>query len=1074
MTGKNKLVGTDEVVENAHPEGVKMATGSTGTSRSNVPQRRYLTILFCDLVGYTELSEQLDPEDLRDLQLQYQRLALTVMERYGGFVAQFSGDGVLVYFGYPTAHENDAERAVRAALELSDRLEELNVDLRGQHLPDIAIRIGIHTGLIVIGSELASGGAQDHSIVGEAANLAARLQSDAPTNSVVVSGETFEMISGLFDYESLGPKRFKGITRIIPIYKITKPRVGIGRTYNRGRRGAPQFVGRVESVERVVACWNRAKEKSRCETVLITGEAGAGKTRLALEIMKRPELADATVLQIHCHDIFATTPLYSIGIFIWAEAGLTVDDDKAVRAQKLTNFLDNLGLRSPENEDIINSLLGMSPTSVTEANAPTPFLFKRKQFALLGSLFEQMARKQPTLIWVDDVHWIDPSSAELLQEIVGLLAKSAVLVMLTGRSFPKSPNLPQTDNVIELGQLNEDECYELARAIPRTQNLSDEELTRAVEAADGIPLFVEYLVLSLVDQKEQASIAARRRGELPLTLAAMISERLDRVADGRRVVQAAACIGRAFTADFLAALLQENVAKVIEPLEALIDAEILRPNHEDREVRFEFRHALLQRAAYESMVQSERRTTHANVVKELRRDGGAGPFVPELIAHHLTASGQFQEAIKTWLDAGANAARRSAHIEAIEDLRRGLGLLNEISSPELRAQLELNLQAALIASLISTQGPTSPALSECCQRGLALCKEGEGTPLVFAFLFGQFTFAMCRGRVEDATPLAQLFLSLASSKSYDSGRVIGHRLCGMTLVNTGAVSKAKEQLQQSLELYSAERDAASTHMFGQNTQVHSRSLLSIALFCLGQIDEALQVGLDALEAADALRHPHSTALAQGYVGGWLFGLCGAKDELMREAEQLIAVSEQHRLGPFRLFGSAFLGWALCQHGDLENGIAMLKKAIDKLESIDFRLSLPGHLAILADAQRRQGNTSDAKNTCERALALIADGTDRWIEPEVRRVDALVEADLKAQSAEKIEAKFREAVESARKLGFPVFEFRTLLSLQDFLGPNRKDIEVESRVKKLSHLQNLDRRVEAALKARGYNLRALAH
>jgi class 3 adenylate cyclase/tetratricopeptide (TPR) repeat protein len=1065
------LVGTDELVEYAHPEGEKMATGSNGTSRSTVPQRRYLTILFCDLVGYTELSERLDPEDLRDLQLQYQRLALTVMERYGGFVAQFSGDGVLVYFGYPAAHENDAERAVRAALELHDRLHELNGELRGQQLPEIAIRIGIHTGLIVIGSELASGGAQDHSIVGEAANLAARLQAEAPTNSVIVSGETFEMISGMFDYESLGPRRFKGISRSIPIYKITKPRVGIGRTYHRGRRGTSHFVGRAESVERLVTCWHRAKEKSRCETILITGEAGVGKTRLATEIVKHPEFSDANVLQIHCHDIFASTPLYSVGMFVWSEAGLTVDDDKAIRAQKIANFLDNLGLKNPENEDIISSLIGTSLTSATEASAPTPFLFKRKQFALLGSIFEQMVRKQPTLIWVDDVHWIDPSSAELLQELVKRLADTAVLVALTGRSFPKSPNLPSTENAIELGQLSLDECYELARAIPRAQDLSDEELKRAVEAADGVPLFVEYLVLSLVDQKEQASNASRRRGDLPLTLAAMISERLDRVADGRRVVQAAACIGRPFTADFLAALLQENAQSVVEPLEALIDAEILRSN---REARFEFRHALLQRAAYESMVQSERRATHANIVKQLQHDSAAGPFVPELIAYHLTASAQFQEAIKTWLDAGASAARRSAHIEAVEDLRRGLSLLNEISSPELRAKLELGLQGALIPSLISTQGPTSSALSECCQRGLALCREGEASPLVFAFLFGQFTFAMCRGRNKDAAPLAQLFLTVASDKSYASGRVIGHRLCGMTHINAGAALKAKEQFEQSLELYSAERDAAATQLFGQNTQVHSRSLLSIALLCLGQVDEALQVGLDALEAADALRHPQSTALARAYVGGWLFGLCGAKTEMKREAQQLIALADQHRLGPFRLFGSAFMGWALCQDGDLENGVAMLTKAIDRLESIDFRLSLPGHLASLAEAQRLQGKLEEAKKTCARGLTMISEGTDLWIEAEARRIDALIAADMKVESAEKVEAKFREAIECARSLGFPIFELRSLLSLQNFLGPNRKDIEIEARLKKLAHLQNLDRRVEAAIKARGYSLLAVAH
>jgi class 3 adenylate cyclase/predicted ATPase len=1046
-----------------------MEFGSTVASRSSIPQRRYLTILFSDLVGYTELSEQLDPEDLRDLQLRYQRLALTVMERYGGFVAQFSGDGVLVYFGYPTAHENDAERAVRAALELNDRLVQLNAEIRSQQLPDIATRIGIHTGLIVIGPELASGGSQDHSVVGQAANLAARIQADASPNSVVVSGETLELISGLFDYVSLGPRRFKGITRAIPVYKITKARVGTGRIYDRGRRGAPRFVGRAQLLERATECWNRAMQASQCKTLLITGEAGVGKTRLALEITKRPELAEANVLQIQCHDIFASTPLYSIGMFVWVQAGLTVNDEKTVRTQKVASLLDSVGLKNAENLDIIGSVLGMQLASAVETSAPTPFLYKRKQFALLGSLVEQMARKQPTLLWVEDVHWIDPSSAELLQEIVKRLANAPVLVVLTGRSFPKSQHLPNADDVIELNQLDSAECFELARMISTGQALSDEELARAVEAADGIPLFVEYLVRSLMDQKEQKSNAVRKPSNLPLTLAAMMSERLDRLADGRPVVQAAACIGRAFTADFLATLVQQNVGNVQETLKALVDAEILRPNHEDREVRFEFRHALLQRAAYESMLQSERRGTHAGIVKELQQNDANTPLVPELLAHHLTGAGQFQEAIKMWLQAGMNAGRRSAHLEAIEHIRHGLSLLNEISPPDLRRQLELNLQAALIGPLTASQGPTSSALSECCQRGLALSKEGETTSLVFAFLFGEFTFAMCRGRIEDAVPLAQLFLTHAADKSYESGCVIGHRMMAMTLLNQGDALKAKEQLERSLALYSPERDSAATFMFGQNTQVHSRSLLSLALFCLGDIDRALQVGLDALEAADALHHPHSTALAQGYVGGWVFGLCGAKVELMHQAQQLIALSEQHRLGPFRLFGSAFLGWALCQRGDLEQGVAMLKEAIDKLEMIEFRLSLSGHLANLADAQRRQGNIEHAQSTCARAFALISDGGDRWIEPEIRRIDALVANDQNSQSQETVETKFRGAVECARTLGFPIFELRALVGLQAFLGARRRDIEVESRIGELSHLQNLGQRVADAIPADGRNV-----
>ena len=1048
--------------------------GSTGAGQSALAQRRYLTILFCDLVGYTKLSERLDPEDLRDLQLQYQRLALTVMERYGGFVARFSGDGVLVYFGYPSAHENDGERAVRAALELNERLSELNTRLKDQRLPRLAVRIGVHTGLIVIGSEFVSDGARDHNIVGEAANLASRIQAAAPADSIVVSDETLELISGLFEFEPLGPKRFKGLTRAVPVYRITKARVGTSRTYDTRRRIPCRLVGRAGSVEKIVTHWREAKSNSQCKTVLISGEAGIGKTRLVSEITKLPELADANVLQIHGHEIFASTPLYAMGMFVWTQAGLTVDDNEKSRSEKLESLLENVGLISSENLEIISSLLGRALTATSEASAPTPFLYKRRQFATLSALFVQMARKQPTLLWVEDVHWLDPSSVELLQEIIKQLIDMPVLVLVTGRSFPKGPALANAHEIIKLNQLDDEACFALGRALPGAEGLPEEDLIRAIDAADGIPLFVEYLVLSLVDQKKQAPKVRYRGSDLPLTLAAMMSERLDRLPGGRPVVLVAACIGRAFAADFLASLLQEPVETVLKPLEALVDAEMLRMNHGDRKIRFEFRHALLQRAAYELMIQSERRAIHARIVKELQRSDVAGPVVPELVAHHLTGAGQVQDAIKAWLHAGANAAHRSAHIEAIEHLRRGLSLLDKVSSPEVRRQFELNLQAALIGSLTASQGPTSPVLSECCQRGLSLCNKGEPTSLVFPFLFGQFTFAMCRGRIEDAVPLAEHFLSLATSNAYDSGRVIGHRLMGMALFGQGAALSAKEQLERSLELYSAERDEASTHMFGQNTQVHSKSLLSLALFCLGRIDESLQVGLDALEAADALRHPHSTALAHGYVGGWVFGLCGAKAQLMHEARQLIGLSDQHRLGPFRLFGSAFLGWALCQYGDFEQGVAMLKQSTDKLESIEFRLTLPGFLAVLADAQRRQGNIEDAETTCSRALKIISDGSDRWIEPEVRRIDAIVARHSAAYDAKIIEDKFRSSVECARKLSFLPFELHGLLSLRDFLGNESKGSELEARICELAYLNNLEDRVAEAVRNHGYNRRATLH
>ncbi|MGZ3410031.1 MAG: ATP-binding protein [Xanthobacteraceae bacterium] len=1035
--------------------GTQMEVGSVATDHLTTPQRRYLSILFCDLVGYTALSERLDPEELLVLQGQYQKLALTVMERYSGFVARFSGDGILVYFGYPTAHENDAERAVRAALELTEQMSKLTLEPADQNLSPLAVRVGIHTGLVVIGSEMASGGRQDHSIVGEPANLAARLQADAPSNSIVISSETLELIEGLFEFEHLGSKRFKGITRVIPVFKVNRPRIGARRNQGRARGTAQQMIGRTGPLELMQSRWTTVCDKARGDAMMVMGEAGVGKTRLVSEFVRQAKLADTNIVQINCHEIFASTPFYPVTGFVWAHAGIDADEEPVSATSKLATYLDLFGLGSEENIGIAASLLGFS--NGADAAAPTPYLLKRKQVALLVALFEQLARSGPTLLWVEDAHWIDPSSAELIRDVITQLVGVPLFVVLTARSIPAVPMFPviKPGNVIMLEQLDDRECVELARLLPGTDGLSEQELSRALDVADGIPLFIEQLVIAMVDQGGNNANGARR-GNLPLTLAEMMSERLDRFPNERGIIQAAACIGRGFTPEFLAALLKTDAEKLDEPLHALTQAEMLRTRHDGQSIRYEFRHALLQRAAYDSMVQSERQAIHAGIVEQLTRTPEI--VIPELLAHHLSGAGQHLNAVKAWLDAGVRAAQRSAHIEAIEHIRHGLDQLPKIPAEDVRRNLELNLRAALIGSLSAALGPTTTALSECCQRGLQLCNEGGPTPLVFPFLFGQITYVMCSGQTGAAQPLAELFLKLASGASYDSARVIGHRLVGMAMLGQGQAEKAREQLEASLALYDDKRDAAATHMFGQNFQVHSRSLLSLALFCTGDIERSLAVGFDALQFADSLRHPHSTALALGYVGGWVFGLCGAKRELMNEAHKLITLSDEHRLGPFRVFGTAFLGWAQCQQGNLVAGISTLQQATDRLENVQFKLSLVGHLANLADAMRRNGQLSQAQVVCARAIRLLNEGGERWLEPEVLRVEALVARDWQPQQQDKAIAMLENAVASARKLEFPIFELRCLTSLRDMLGPEQRDQAIEQRIEALSHLQNLDRRL----------------
>ena len=1043
---------------------------ANGTMPASLPaERRYLTSIFIDLVGYTALSEQLDPEDLRLLQRRYQNLALTVMERFGGFVSQFQGDGVVVYFGYPVAHENDAERAVRAALEFLHRLQNLDTNVRdGSDFP-LTARIGIHTGLVLIGPELLSGGVAEFSAIGEAVNLAARLQAEAPPGGAVVSQETAQLIEGRFTFEDLGPRAIKGLSRKIGIYKIVAPIQTSASAGGSLPFGVTPMVGRQSSVERILTRRRIARDERRCQTVVIIGDAGIGKTRIVREFCNQSELAETTIIQANCHELFLNTPLYPLASFLWARIGLVPEDDVDARMQKVATFLDELVMNTPENNQIVASLLGLESMQASESVAPTPFLLKRKQHDFIVRVMRQVASSQATLLWVEDAHWLDPSSAELLQEIIGAASDVPLLAVLTRRSFPNAVTLPDADETIELKQLSESEAFEVASSMPGAVELPDALLEHAVKAAEGVPLFLEQFMISLIEEHRRSPDPTSKLAGVPLLLAEKMSGRLDRRPGARRIVQAAACIGRSFAPAFLAALLQQEPQAVAEPLRALVDAEILMPRRYGAEIQYEFRHALLQRIAYESMLHPERRAAHLGVVDVLRKADQAGKTPPEVVAYHLTEAGEFREGIEAWLRAGRHAVERSAHVEAIEHLRNGLALLDKVPDPVVRRQLELSLQVSLMGSIIATEGATSIRVSECCQRGLELCRQGEPTPLLLPFAFGQFTYTNCHGEVQEAFSLAQLFLSMAERANSESGRVIGHRMLGTALLGQGKAVEAKEHLELSLRLYVPERDAATTHQFGQNTEVHTKSALSLTLFCLGDIDRALEIGADALRSGDMLRHPHSTAIPLGYVGGWVFGLCDASDNLMHEARRLLTLSEQHRLTAFGGFGNIFLGWAMAQQGQLENAAEKIERGVQILESIEFRLLLCGFLALLADVRRQQGNFQAAEAVCARAVDLIAASSSVWFEPELRRIEALIWRETKGPtSAEKA---LRSAVACAQALAFPVLERRCLVSLKQLLGPTHHDLEIEARLEQLAHLGDLDQRVSRIMGAPAELLKA---
>jgi class 3 adenylate cyclase len=1036
-------------------------TAVRDTAGNRTTERRYLTTLFADLVGYTALSERLDPELLRDLQLKYQELTRTLVERYGGFVASYSGDGVLVYFGYPLAHENDAERGVRAALELIAGVGRLDALASLAPPGALSARIALHTGLVVVGPEIASLGRSVQGAVGESVNIAARLQAEAEPNTVVVSGATRELVDGLFDFQPLGPRPIRGLSRPISVHRVLGPRLGGGRAVGHWRRGAVRLIGRQAPMGRLMAQWQAVVREYRCRVVEVVGEAGLGKSRLVLELCETLALPDAQILQTNCLEIFASTPLYTAAGPLWARAGIRADDSETGRRDKIVTFLSDRGLGSPNAVETLAGLLGLASSNTPEAVELPPAEVKRRQFALIISLIGRIARTGPTLLWIEDTHWLDPSSVELLPQLIEELRDTPLLVVLTRRSFPARPQLPDADDVVVLSPLPPAERLELARAVPGAQALPEHLLSEAVSSSDGIPLFIEQLVISLVAQRQDPARASLRSGSsaVPLTLAEMLSERLDRLPGGRRVVQAAACIGRAFTAGFLAALFGEDEVALLNRLQALVGVEILRRQGDEANNEFEFRHALLRRVAYESILQADRRAYHTRIVELLKDGRELGPVPPEAMAHHLTAAGAIEAAVEAWLAAGMRAARRSAHVEAIDHLGRGLGLLVGVHDAARRRDLEIKLQAARIGPIIATLGSTSAEMGACCRRGLELCLSGEPSPLVLPLLFGQFTFLIGRARVEEALELAKLFLALAERSDHMPGRVIGHRLVALARLGLGDPHGAREAVERSLQLYVPERDGAGTHLFGQNAQVHGSALLSLALFCLGEIDAAFRVGIEALRAADELRHPHSTAIALSYVGGWVFGLSGASDVLLREARRLIRICEQHQLSVFRHLGEAMLGWALCQQGSFDQGIAALEQANAALEAAEFQLARPGILAVLADAKRRCGMLSEARTLSDNAVAAVR-VADRWIEPEVLRVAGLIVA-ASAPGDPAAPALLREAVACARRIASPVFELRCLEALRALAAPSER-LELEARLAELAAFRDLDQRLRRQL------------
>ena len=996
-----------------------MGADETAPSEQNPYQRsgerRQLTVVFCDLLGSTQAAASLDPEELSDVLQVYQRHVAEAIGRYGGTVAQFLGDGVLAYFGYPQAHENDAECAVRAGLDIVGHMPML-----AQSRFQLTVRIGIATGLVVIGHVRQTVMTGELLAVGETPNLAARLQAAAPRNGILIAESTRRLVGGLFQLSDPLSVEVKGISGPVTAYAVEGVST-LDSRFEALRGEATPFVGREEEVALIRRRWDQALSGDG-RVVLFSGEPGIGKSRILDRARKELDVEAGYRLRLFCSPLHMQTALYPFLSYIRKAAKLEEQESGDQQLANLTAFLQRAFVDARTAAENLASFMGLA-SSAKPQSAPTAAQRKEAAIKVLTDYPIALSRERPVLIILEDAHWLDPTSIELLDRLVAAVSDRRILMIVSAR--PEYQPVWITHPSVTLASLSRFGWREGAAMIAGVAGgraLPAELTEQILERSDGVPLFLEELTKTLLD----SGMLAESGGEyalqgqllkvaLPNTLQDLLTARLDRLGPVKALAQVGAAIGREFSHELLLAVSGKSDAELTDDLSKLLASGLIYRRGAPPEAVYFFKHALIQDAAYDTLLRSRRQQLHAIVAETiLNRFPAVAANQPELIAHHLTAAEDFPRAIDYWLLAGKAHIQASADLEAIGHLQRGIALLGEIDDQTVRLKTELKLQTALVGSLVAIKGPFSREVAACCERGLQLSAAGVETT-AFPFLYGQFTHSVSTGKLRQATDIARRFIQVSQTNNYDSGVVVGHRLLGLALLARGEFVEARHALETALSLYRPERDDGMTFLFGQNVKVNSQTVLSEVLYCLGERDQAKRIARECLATAEKLKHPHTTAISIVYAGLWVPWLDDDFDEVQVQAERLVSISTEFGLQLFAPWGRFFVGMGLFQKGQTEAGFAYMEGAIATLDRGSYKLSIPAQLSLLAKAKCEAGRLAEAQALSARARQLMEECEEYWFGPEIFSIEAEIAARANPPDTERARSFINQAIALAEKL-----------------------------------------------------------
>jgi TOMM system kinase/cyclase fusion protein len=999
-------------------------------------ERRQLTVLFCDLVDSTALSSQLDPEDLRAVVRAYQEVCAKVIARFEGHIAQYLGDGLLVYFGYPLAHEDDAQRAVRAGLGIVEALGQLNTRLTHERGVSLAVRLGIHTGLVVVG-EVGGGTRQEHLALGETPNLAARLQGLAAPNTLVISATTFQLLGGFFACQPLGTPPLKGQAQPLAVYRVLYESMARSRLEAAGSTGWTPLVGREQEIGLLVERWAQVKEGVG-QIVLLSGEAGIGKSRL-VQVLKEHVSSEpqAWLTPCQCSPYYQNTALFPM-IDLLERVALRFEREESSlqKLRKLEGFIVQYGLPLAEVVPLFAALLSLPLPADYAPLTMAPEQQKQQTLHAFLTIFLRIASQQPVLFVMEDLHWVDPTTLELLRLLVDQGPTTRILALFTCRPDFSPPWTGRAHlTQVTVPRLPRRQAVEVIRQVAHGKVLPPEVVEQIVTRTDGVPLFVEELTKMVLESELLQEGDDRYELTSPLpplaipaTLHDSLMARLDRLAAVKGLVQLGATLGREFSAELLRAVAPWDEATVQRGLHQLVEAEFLYQQGLPPQTTYLFKHALIQEAAYQSLLKSTRQQYHQRIAQVLEAQfPETMETQPELLAQHYTEAGLSAAAVAYWQRAGERALQRSANVEAVSHVTRGLEVLQALPETRERAQQELALHLTLGPALGSTRGPNAPEVERVYSRACELGRHVGDMTQLFPALWGLWYYHHARGQYQRARALGEELLDLARQLQDPVLSLEAHRALGNTLTFLGELELAHAHAQHGLALYDPQQMRAHAWRYGQDSGVACRLFGALCLWLLGYPDQARQWHEVALTQAQGLLHAYT--LAQTLLFSTILHQWRREASIAQErADALLALCTEQGFPLYLLWGMVLRGAVLTAQGAWGEGLAQMHEGLAAWRARGLHMFWLWFHALLAEACGGAGQVEEGLCALEEALEALPTVEDRFYEAEVYRLKGALLLARSAEQHAEAETCLHQALAIARQQQAKALELRAATSL----------------------------------------------